>query len=68
MSLRYSLTSDIITEKVVKILDPKIITSIVLKMKQFGFTMEYCIQKRQVEWQTVSTLSRSELHAQPYLS
>ena len=33
-----------------KYLDITIITIIVLKMEQFGFSMKFCIQKMQMEW------------------
>ena len=44
--------------KIIKIGIPEIITVIVLKVEQYGFTKQLCIQKMQKDQQTVKTLIR----------
>ena len=38
--------------KILKIQTPEKFTVIILKFVQSGFSIKYCIQKMQMEWQT----------------
>ena len=40
------------TVKILKIGTPEIITIIVLQLEQLDFTVQYCVQKMQTEYQT----------------
>ena len=46
------------TVKILKIGTPEIITIIVLRLEQLDFTVQYCVQKMQTEYQTEKTLIR----------
>ena len=48
----------IATVKNLKIGTPEIITIIVLQLEQLDFTVQYCVQKMQIEQQTEKTLIR----------
>ena len=55
------LYQGVVCDKNLKLGTQKIVTTIVHTMEQFGFTMQFFIQKMQIEWQTVWILIRAQL-------
>ena len=55
---KWRTVQTLITVKILKIGTPEIITIIVLQLEQLDFTVQYCDQKMQTEYQTEKTLIR----------
>ena len=47
-----TLSGEATAVKILKIGTPEIITIIVLQLEQLDFTVQYCVQKMQTEYQT----------------